>query len=161
MAPGGSQSPRLPMNFGGAVSPPPASPTLQVAIKCNTGVFYLADSVPMEAATVPAAAMEQNAFLSVWRGLADKSTEVPCSASPADALAKLQGVNLALVAKRPGAAPGAEVLYMSGKVAPAPGADVLVEATVVPGHPTARICVRSQRDDLAPLVFTAAQKLLA
>lgn len=162
VAPGGSADTRLQMGFTGQVTPAPAVQALQVAVKCNTGVYYFADTIPLEAAAVAGAGpIEQNAFLEQWRALPDNAAEVPATVAPADALAKLQGAGLGLVAKRPGAAPGAEIFYMSAKVAPPPGADVLVEVTVVPGHPTAKVVARSQRADLAPFVHDAAKRLLA
>ena len=57
-----------------------------------------------------------------------------------------------------GAAPGAEIFYMSAKAALPPGADVLVEVTVVPGHPTAKV-VASSRGRLAPFVHDAVRLL--
>jgi len=159
LSPGQSASTSLLMSTQGAVSPPPPSPVLQVAVKNSVGVFYFQDKIPLQAMFVEEP-MERNAFLQTWKSLPDtnevvKQLDVPAVANVDALIEKLNGNNVYFLARRQ--LNNQEVIYCSAKVLQA---QLLLELTMTVGIPGVKCCLKTSAMDMVSMCFEAVDALL-
>ena len=153
----GAASTTLPLIVNPAQAVPAFSPKVQVAIKnVTTGdVLYLADTMPLGALATEDGAMEQSLFPVAWGSMGGEVTAQLPAAPQADVLAaRLRAQNLFLVASRQGPK---TLTYFSGKVGAPFNCAVLLETSTSAGAAGIGLACKSERPELAQLVFAAVQ----
>eukprot|EP00271_Cylindrocystis_brebissonii_P008738 TRINITY_DN23223_c0_g1_i1.p1 TRINITY_DN23223_c0_g1~~TRINITY_DN23223_c0_g1_i1.p1 ORF type:complete len:946 (-),score=253.65 TRINITY_DN23223_c0_g1_i1:1026-3863(-) len=164
LPPGASASLVLPLTLFQNMSQPPASSTLQVALKNNQQpVWYFVDKMPLQAFFIEDGKMEKQVFLETWKSLPDENEvmrELPSLAIPAldPAIEQLRQSNVFFIAKRHLKDTKQEVLYLALQVAPS--SPLLVELTFVLGVPGVKCAVKAPNPELSSLFFEAVETIL-
>ena len=166
IAPGTTAVASIPLTQNAAlVAPPPATPTLQVAIKCNQlGVLYLTDAIPLTAVLSENGKISNAEFGSGWAAVPEPqalqqqlNVSIP---NVAAATALLESSNIFVVDHK--TVGHEDVLDCTGKVEiPGSPAQVLLKLQFVPGQMGVRAVYRSSRADLAQMAINALGSVLA
>lgn len=166
--PGATGQASVPLSQTQAMQSPAAlSPALQVAIRNNQqGVLYLNDTIPVTALFVESGQMEPSNFPPSWKAIPDAneaSQQIP-GPSPASieiVKQRLASNNVFLMAAR-GSPNGEQAAYLTASIATLPQPTrVLLEVRFGGAAPGLRAALRSERPDLAPLVFGALPELFS
>lgn len=151
LAPGGSGSAQVVMAHNAAKQAAgPFSPKLQVALRSNQlGVLYWDDSIPLAALLAEDGTIDGQTFLNTWRTLPEEvKHKLPLTISDIEAAkAKLQAVNLFVLAHRPVPGTGQDALYVTGRAADV--GQLLLELRCMRGTPGIDVSYKSERQDLA------------
>eukprot|EP00803_Ostreobium_quekettii_P000388 evm.model.scf_677.5 EVM.evm.TU.scf_677.5 scf_677:55350-65577(+) len=147
------------------IAPGQAANTLQIAVKTSQlGVLYISDSVELEALFIEGGEIPQNVFLDSWRTLAgenERSETLQVAITDVDAtLAKLKAANVFCMAHRQVPGMNQEAMYLTCQVEGL-AAQLLLELRFSRGAKGVSCACKSERPDLAPLLFVAMQHLLS
>lgn len=163
LAPGSTTKIVAPMTMDASkLLPGMALAKLELALKTNqAGVLYFSDTVPLTALLEESGSIEGQAFLAAWKSLPPESqTRLTMSVGSVNAAKqKLQAVNLFVLAHRPVPGTSQEALYLTARVAGV-AAQILLEIRLTPGHPGVDVSFKSERADLASMVFDAVAEIL-
>eukprot|EP00803_Ostreobium_quekettii_P007257 evm.model.scf_2274.1 EVM.evm.TU.scf_2274.1 scf_2274:1069-15715(+) len=166
VAPGTVASATVPLvQMPAKVAPGPVTDALQIAVKTNQlGVLYLNDAVALEGLLVEGGEIAQNVFLDSWRALSgdnERSETLPVAVGDVDAtLARLKAANVFCMAHRQVPGTSQEAVYLTCRVDGVP-AQLLLELRFTRNAQGVICACKSERPDLAPLLFPAVQRLLA
>jgi len=136
---------------------PPLSNFMQVAVKNNVGVYYFQIAMPLYVLFSESGKLEREEYLALWKNISQEHYSDVTQLAVADANVlqnKLQARNMFYIARR--AVQGAEFLYFSSKVN---DAVLLLELQLSGG--SAKICVKTAREEMVPLFSQAVLLLLA
>eukprot|EP00884_Botryococcus_braunii_P018680 jgi/Botrbrau1/5496/Bobra.27_1s0033.1 len=166
LSPGATQTGLVPVTLSTAMlAPGAATSLLQVAIR-NTqqGVFYFNDAVYLPATFQEVCGIDASGFVGTWKSLPpanEVSSDVPVTVSdPAKLKAAMAAANLHFMAQKE---VGAEVVLYAATTAAIPPApcNILMELRYQSGIPGLKVTIRSDRPEIAALLFPALPVILA
>lgn len=133
--------------------------TVDVAIKNNVAVSYMTIPFPLYNAFDENPPSDKNGYLSTWKAIEKESYKdiTNLFSSDISALqARLEAYSLVFVAKRKGAEPFTDIVYMSGKLLD--GTVLLLELSFAGSN--CRLCTKSPVEGYVPFVEKTVERIL-